>query len=344
MTTRGLTSGGHLISYTNTNDAETSSFTFNNMITFLINIMTRKLTNDGFITKAKIIHGEKYNYDKVSYITSQKKVTISCSIHGDFEQTPNSHLHGAGCRHCGILSYSNSHRGNTDAFIRNAIIKHNNRYNYSNVDYRHRFEKVQIKCKDHGPFQQTPDNHLKGKGCPWCSGNKRYTTEEFIERAKTVHNDKYDYSKVVYKNSYTKVTIVCVKHGEFSQQPGSHLYGTGCPHCDSSKGELAIRSILQKHSISFIQEYKLPGNNYQFRYDFYLPDHNLLIEFHGGQHYKPIEHFGGMEYFKYVQKCDLFKKALAREYRIPIVFFNYKDLKLKKEKFEKMIMRVLSRR
>ena len=108
---------------------------------------------------------------------------------------------------------------NTQQFIQKAIQTHGQRYSYEKAEYVNSQEKVFIICHNHGEFVQTPNNHLRGQGCPVCSGNKRYTTEEFIEKAKTVHDNKYDYSKVVYRNSYTKVTIICSKHGEFPNDP-----------------------------------------------------------------------------------------------------------------------------
>lgn len=164
-------------------------------------------------------------------------------------------------------------------------------------------------------FKQRPSVHLKGGGCPKCAneltGNLlRATLEEIIQKFIITHGSKYDYSKVVYRDMHTKVIIICPIHGEFVQTPRSHLNGCGCPICDESKGERLVATILDKHNIKYIREYKIPGNNYRFRYDFYLSEFNILIEFHGEQHYKPIKHFGGIEGFKYRQKMISLKKNL----------------------------------
>lgn len=120
---------------------------------------------------------------------------------------------------------------NTEDFIRKARKVHGSKYDYSKVKYINSSTKVEIICPIHGSFWQTPNGHLSGKGCPECGSNKS-NTEEFIKKAKAVHGDnKYDYSKVKYINSKTKVEIICPEHGSFWQEPTSHLFGCGCPRC-----------------------------------------------------------------------------------------------------------------
>ena len=172
---------------------------------------------------------------------------------------------------------------------------------------------------------------------------RSHDVNAFIERARAIHGDTFDYSKVQYKNAMTKASIVCSKHGEFQTTPNNHLNKkSGCPRCKKSKGELAVIEILTKHNIEYKDEYKLP--QYNFEYDFYLPKLNVFIEFHGKQHYEPIEYFGGMETFKYTQRCDLLKKALAREYKIPLIELNYKQLeKCSQNEFEGLLMQTLNK-
>ncbi|MEE3416938.1 MAG: hypothetical protein VZR53_16420, partial [Prevotella sp.] len=124
----------------------------------------------------------------------------------------------------------------TDIFIEKAREIHADKYDYSKVNYVNNSMKVTIICPEHGEFEQTPANHLCGKGCLLCGRkqtiNKRSSnTENFIIKAKEIHGDKYDYSKVNYVNNSTKVTIICPEHGEFEQTPASHLRGSGCPKC-----------------------------------------------------------------------------------------------------------------
>lgn len=133
----------------------------------------------------------------------------------------------------------------TDEFIKRAKDIHNNKYDYSLVNYKNCREKVKIICPIHGEFEQTPQNHLKGQGCPRCSGRKK-TADDFIKKAKQVHGDKYDYSKVEYINQIKKVKIICPEHGEFEQSPKYRIgKKMGCPKCHSSHGENQIRNFLK---------------------------------------------------------------------------------------------------
>lgn len=127
-----------------------------------------------------------------------------------------------------------SKRLTTEGFIEKAKKLHDNKYDYSKAEYVNTNTKVCIICPEHGEFWQTPSNHLQGKGCPKCKG-KNKTTEEFIEKANIIHNNKYDYSKVEYKSNRTKVCIICPEHGEFWQTPHEHLHGCGCPKCKNIK-------------------------------------------------------------------------------------------------------------
>lgn len=189
-----------------------------------------------FIQKAVKIHGDTYSYDKVvnSYINAVTPVTIICSVHGEFKQRPNDHSSGKGCKYC-----AGNVRKTNDEFIAEAVVAHGDLYDYSNTVYVNNKTKVKVICPTHGVFTITPNDHI-GKqlcGCPKCGIEKRSksrtcTTEEFIQKAKKVHNGTYEYSKVVYTNSTTPVKIICKAHGEFEQSPSEHLQGKGCRQCN----------------------------------------------------------------------------------------------------------------
>lgn len=186
-----------------------------------------------FIEKAMQKHGDKYDYSKVEYINSKTKVCIVCDRkdeitgekHNDFWQVPRSHLSGASCPKC------TKHFMNQDVFIKRAKVIHNNKYDYSKVEYKSVKTKVLIICPEHGEFLQTPDSHLNGQRCSKCSGVNRYNTNEWIEKSKKIHGEKYDYSKVDYVNNSSKICIICKKHGEFWQTPANHIKGKNCPKC-----------------------------------------------------------------------------------------------------------------
>jgi very-short-patch-repair endonuclease len=181
-----------------------------------------------FVNKARKVHGDRYDYSRVEYVDSKTKVQIVCLIHGAFNQRASGHLNGRGCFRCVQESRL---RGN-DFFITKSIGVHGDRYDYSRVEYVNRSSKVQIVCSLHGPFSQKAEAHFEGAGCPVCGkGRPRMTLDEFIQKAKKVHGDKYNYSLVEYRDRTEKIKIICSLHGEFMQRPKLHLKGHGCYHC-----------------------------------------------------------------------------------------------------------------
>lgn len=236
----------------------------------------------------------------------------------------------------------------SEEFIIRAINIHNNKYDYSKTIFDGMFSKVIIICPIHGEYQQIAHNHLIGHGCSSCKADKigdikRSNGEEFKQKAIAIYGNNNDYSKIVYIDSQTKVCVTCLidGHGDFWVTPNNHLKGRGCPACKSSKGELAIKSILDKHNIKYIQEYIIPNQKYRFYYDFYLPELNILIEFHGIQHYKYIPHFHRNEedYFLARRIVDDIKITMANVLKYKFLVFNYKELeKLTNEQFENLVL------
>ena len=159
----------------------------------------KKKTTEEFIINAKIKHGEIYDYSKVFYKGNKIKVKIICKTHGIFEQRPDDHLNGHGCSKCVLKN-----KKNKESFINEALSRHGNKYDYNLVEYKSVHEKVKIICKTHGVFEQIAHGHLNGQGCPKCYGNKKLTQIEVLKRFKEVHGDRYDYSKVNYKNKFSK--------------------------------------------------------------------------------------------------------------------------------------------
>ena len=251
-------------------------------------------TAENFIKRAKEIHGNKYDYSLVEYKNMTTKIKIICPLHGVFEQTPANHTNRSGprgCPKCGNDKVSKKLSIGKGEFIKRAKEIHGDKYDYSLVEYKNNETKVKIICPIHGVFEQTPNGHLAG-GCAACSGIKKYTTEEFIKRAKEVHGDKYDYSLVNYVNAHTKIKIVCPKHGMFFAIPANHLNrGDGCPYCKSTIGEEKIRVFLENKGYVFNKDFFKEKSfndlkdSAKLRYDFYIPSKRLLIEYDGYQHY-----------------------------------------------------------
>lgn len=189
-------------------------------------------STEEFIARAKEIHGDKYDYSRVNYVDAKTKVRIICPLHGEFLQLPNSHLKGYHCEKCSYVERGKARIEKAGKkFVERARETHGNRYDYSHVEYVRATSKVKIVCLEHGEFEQTPNSHLNGNGCPTCAGTARSSTSEFVERAKRIHAGKYDYSLVDYLNARTNVKIICPLHGTFEQTPSMHLNSQGCPRC-----------------------------------------------------------------------------------------------------------------
>ena len=237
-----------------------------------------------------------------------------------------------------------------DQFVEKATQKHNGFYDYSLVEYTKAQTKVKIICPLHGIFEQQPSNHLFGQRCVYCMGDnvrkaRKFTTEQWIEKFKDKHGDRYDYSKVKeFKGSgtFSKIIIICKKHGEFLQRPQAHSKGEGCPYCNISKGEDEIEKYLIKNDIEYLREYKFnkclnPKTNKKLPFDFFLPNHNMIIEYHGEQHYKKTGHFeqraGGLEGLQYRDKI---KEEFCFQNNISYIEISYKEFenidKILKEK------------
>ncbi len=149
------------------------------------------------------------------------------------------------------------------------------------------------------------------------------------------HGDRYDYSKFEYVDAHTKAKIICRKHGIFEQKVHDHSKGIGCPICSSSKGELKIINFLQKNGIDFKTQYKFKDLK-QLRFDFYLHDLNILIEYDGIQHFKPIDFFGGVNSFKILKDNDTLKNNYCKNNNIRLIRINYKQFK----KLDKILSKI----
>lgn len=197
-----------------------------------------KSNKELFIEKARIVHGNKYDYSKVEYVNSLTKVCIICPKHGEFWQPPKNHLNGYGCQLCAQEQRVEKNRGSKEGFISRAIEIFGDTYDYSRVEYVNSDTPVCIVCRKHGEFWQTPTRHLNSKGCPQCTeerrgSDKRYTTEKFVSISRALYGEKFGYDKTVYKNSRTPVIVTCPVHGDVEMLPSYHIHVNGCPRCAS---------------------------------------------------------------------------------------------------------------
>ena len=315
------------------------------------------LTNDRFVSLASMIHGDKYNYDKVNCKGWKEKVQIYCSKHGYFWQTPSSHIsNGNGCPKCAREVNDDLKRFTHKDIIKKFLESKGDEFDYSRVEYINLYSKVCIGCKKHGWFWVTPSQFINGVyGCPQCwfdnigKSNRKIFKEDFIKIARSVHGDKYGYDKVEFNSVKDKVTIFCPDHGYFEQVVFSHLKGFGCLKCKCySGGENKIREILSERKILFVEQYKVPNislfcNNKNIYIDFYIPSLKTAIEFNGKQHYKSIKWFGGEEKFEQQQWRDESLRIYCKENKIKLIEIPYtefaniekiltKELKINKKK------------
>jgi len=242
-----------------------------------ITSMVHSQTHDEFITKAKALHGDTYQYDKTKYVKSDQHLTITCRKHGDFEQLPTVHVTGSGCPTCGNIAVAEGQRKTKEQFISDAQAVHGERYDYTMVDYVSSHDHVTIICAVHGYFQQTPSSHIQGQDCRKCANEQRglaqrLSNQEFIEQARSIHGDFYDYSLVDYQGNQEKVTIICPKHGKFEQAAGSHTnQGAGCILC----GFEAAKEKQTKTTEQFISEAQaIHGDTY----DYSLVDYKSSVQ------------------------------------------------------------------
>lgn len=291
---------------------------------------TKKLTTAEFIKRAKEIHRNKYDYSETEYINNKTPVKIICPIHGEFEQIPKTHLLGKECSKCkgGVKS-------NKEEFVKKSENLYGDKYDYSKVNYINNRTPVEIKCPIHGWFEQIPMKFLQGHTCKKCGIEKRaqshqYDTEKFIELAKKIHGDKYDYSESEYVSSKSPIKIKCKKHGFFYQTAGHHYNGIGCPICKESKGEILVANILTKNNVNFERLYEFEDctNLIKGRYcrklsfDFYLPNQKTCIEYDGEQHYKPFGTDTGEKLAK-TQKNDELKNKYCEKKGIKLIRIPY---------------------
>ncbi len=259
------------------------------------NSIARSLTFTEFAQRASKIHGQ-YQYSKQTWTSSSDKTEIVCPEHGPFLQRPHAHLQGRGCPACGQAKRGLSRKSSQDQIVKVFLRVHGKKYDYSRFNYISQHFKSTIICPKHGEFLQSASNHRAGKGCPLCKNDLisdalRKSTLEVIRDFRKIHGDMYDYSLIdgEYQNANEPITIICRKHGEFSQIPYNHLMGKGCPKCRESTGEKKIRRILEERGIRYIYEWKDHNciAKRALKFDFYIPSHNAIIEYDGEQHFDP---------------------------------------------------------
>lgn len=281
----------------------------------------RRLTQDDFIAKCKKKWGDRYTYEHTVYSIMMKHIIVTCQIHGDFDVVANDFVNGHGCPKCG-----GTEKLTTETFIKKAREVHGDKYDYSKVNYVNNRTKVCIIChkkdafgNEHGEFWQKPANHLSGDRCPSCYRSLKKTTEQFIEEAKQIHGNKYDYSQTVYNGNKKPITIICPKHGAWTTRPLEHLHGKGCKLCKQSHLEKKLEKLLNSIKLNFEPQKYFSWLNGK-SLDFYLSEYNLAIECQGIQHFKSVTLFGGDTSFWETVSRDLKKKEECEEHCVKTIY------------------------
>ena len=256
-----------------------------------------------FLKDANGVHDSRYDYSKVEYVSSRKKVCIVCPEHGEFWQTPKNHLNGYGCPKCGRSSTKRKLLKSKEMFVDESVKTHGDKYDYSEAEYNGAHSKICIICPEHGKFWQEPNNHVRGHGCPRCD-NKLKTTNSFIQEAKLVHGERYDYSNVEYVDATTKVRITCPIHGEFAQAPFNHLQRHGCPKCVSptSIWENEVADHIKSLGLEVERSNRdiLKGREV----DIYIPSKNIGIECDGLRWHSDFGGKGSEYHIAKTQQCS----------------------------------------
>lgn len=201
----------------------------------------------------------------------------------------------------------------TEDFIRRAHEVHGDKYDYSKTVYVAAIKNVTIICPTHGEFQQRPANHLTGRGCHECGGNKPLTVTKFIERANAKHGHRYDYSQVNFKNVEDKAVIICPEHGPFEQRVMTHLKGFNCPKC----GRESVAGKLGHTLERFLQDAKKAhGDKYDYsevNYKNALSKVKIICPEHGAFFQKPANHVRGIACSKCSDLIAADKRRLSTE-------------------------------
>lgn len=288
--------------------------------------MTKRKKHNDFVKEIWEIYGSEYEVIG-TYTLSKNPIEIKHKCGHMYFIAPNNLLKGRKCPKC---SHKNRY-SNTKEFQ----LKINKMYS-NNIsvleDYKGCNEKIEFLCNKHNvKFNTTPTNILRNKNickeCIKCESNlrQRKPLNEVINELLSKHKGKIILVGEYY-NTHTKTNFQCNEcKNTFFTEPNSILRISGCPYCQSSKGEKHIESYLSLNNITFETQKRFEECKYKrtLPFDFYLEEYNVIIEFDGEQHYKPIDFFGGIEYYKTIKRNDLIKNSFASSYGIKLIRIPY---------------------
>jgi hypothetical protein len=301
--------------------------------------------DEKWINKCVNKHNGFYSYKQIIKETALSRnhtLILICPIHGEFSMNLVGHIEGRGCKKCGDIKQGKTKLMSFEKFVAKSNSKHNDKYKYFadlwEKEYCNCYSKITIECPIHGLFKQTSDTHIGGAGCYDCGRDKiwddrRPTTKEFIERSKSIHKGKYDYSATHYVSAKSELIVICPHHGEFSQIAEVHLRGMGCSKCVSrvSKPEFAWLNSLGLPDDASHRQVKILGK----KVDGFDPKTNTIYEFYGDYWHGNPNKFKPEDINKVVKKSfkELYEKTLNRE--TVLKSYGYKIVSIWENEFKK---------
>lgn len=288
----------------------------------------RKMTHEEYKQKLYGLRGDEYTLIS-EYTGSKDKVKVIHSKCGNIhEARADGMLKGSNCKFCRYNKLTKTH----DEYIEDVQKVHGDAYKVTSqyIGAHDNIEVLHMKC---GRTRSVNANSvLQGKRCVFCYNEGRVkTTEEFKEEVYRLEGDDYviesRYERASQPILITHNVDSCMK--TFRMSPNSFLSaGQRCPTCAFSKGEDNVRKVLEGLNLDYIHEKEFDGlvNVRPLRYDFYIEELNLLIEFDGIHHYEPVEHFGGIKYFNYIKRNDAKKNQYCKDNNINLLRIPYTEM------------------
>lgn len=224
----------------------------------------KRLTTEDFISRARKVHGDKYDYSKVDYKNAITKVCIICPIHGEFWQRPFVHLKGQGCAKCCFESMwvTKRHKRTTEEYISLAKNIHGDKYDYSKTKYEHSFKKVCVVCKTHGDFYVHAFAHLKGYGCPHCAKSKGEEKIATILKAKNIpfeRQKKFNNDNLFCRNKYFEADFylpqknIIIEYNGRQHYEAIDIWGGEPELIRQQERDMALRQYCKEHGIRLIE-------------------------------------------------------------------------------------------
>lgn len=276
--------------------------------------LRRRQAMEAFKGKAQLVHNGKYHYSEAVYYKASHKLTIICPKHGPFLQRPNNHLRGVGCPGCKAESTHQRCSKGFDQFVKDARAVHGRRYEYSG-DYFNSGTPLNISCRLHGAFLQTPASHLHGGGCPVCAQAQRVRAmvmshAEFVTRARKIHAGKGFTYPERYRRNDEKIGIRCQRHGLWRQSPNNHLHGFGCPKCQAVESSRRQRI---SHAAFVAKARKVHGKKFSYpeKYQTAVIPIRIVCPKHGEFWQIPNSHLSGNGCYRCIESFGERTVAIA---------------------------------